>query len=60
MVDVSKFSDGINNYDIKDVTARNGLSNKQDILVSGTNIKTINGNSILGEDIWVVKLGKRP
>ena len=26
----------------------NALSNKQDVLVSGTNIKTINGNSILG------------
>ena len=25
------------------------LNNKQEVLVSGTNIKTINGNSILGE-----------
>ena len=54
MVDVSKFSDGTNSYDIKDVIARNGLSNKQDTLVSGTNIKTINGNSILGEGNIVI------
>jgi hypothetical protein len=48
MVDISKISDGTNNYDIKDATARAGLSSKQDTLVSGTNIKTINGNSLLG------------
>lgn len=35
-------------YDIVDQTARNGLSAKQNTLVSGTNIKTVNGNSLLG------------
>lgn len=31
------------------IASINALSDKQDTLVSGTNIKTINGNSILGE-----------
>lgn len=44
MSDVAK----INGYDIKDATARAGLTGKQDTLVSGTNIKTINGESLLG------------
>lgn len=35
----------------------NGLSGKQDTLVSGTNIKTINGVSILGEGDLVIKGG---
>ena len=35
-------------YEIKDATARSGLANKQEALVSGTNIKTINNESILG------------
>ena len=48
MVDISKISDGTNTYDIKDSEARAELSNKQDTLVSGTNIKTINNTSILG------------
>lgn len=48
MVDISKISDGTNTYDIKDSEARSELSNKQDTLVSGTNIKTINNTSILG------------
>lgn len=48
MTDISKISNGTNTYNIKDTTARTGLSNKQDVLVSGTNIKTINGNSLLG------------
>ena len=48
MTDISKISDGNNTYNIKDATARTGLSSKQDVLVSGTNIKTINGNSVLG------------
>ena len=47
MTDISKISNGTNTYDIKDTTARTGLSNKQDVLVSGTNIKTINGNRII-------------
>lgn len=48
MADVKEIS--INNtvYDIKDATARNGLLSKQDTLVSGTNIKTINSQSLLG------------
>ena len=33
------------------------MGNKQDILVSGTNIKTINGNSILGEGNLVIEGG---
>lgn len=39
---------GTNEYEIVDATARNGISNKQDTLVSGTNIKTINNTSLLG------------
>lgn len=31
------------------IASADALSDKQDTLVSGTNIKTINGNSILGE-----------
>lgn len=46
--EVSKLSNGTNIYTIKDSIARTALSNKQDALVSGTNIKTINGNSLLG------------
>ena len=42
-------------YDIKDTTAREGLSNKQDKLVSATNIKTINGESILGSGDIVIE-----
>ena len=35
-------------YNIKDSTARSELSTKQDTLVSGSNIKTINNQSLLG------------
>lgn len=45
---MSKFSDGTNTYTVKDSEARTSLSGKQDILVSGTNIKTINNTSLLG------------
>ena len=45
---VSNLSDGTNTYVIKDAEARTSIANKQDTLVSGTNIKTINGTSILG------------
>ena len=48
MTDISKISNGTNIYNIKDATARTELSSKQDTLVSGTNIKTINNTSILG------------
>lgn len=42
---LSKLKIGTSTYEIVDATAR---STKQDTLVSGTNIKTINGNSVLG------------
>lgn len=45
---VSKLSNGIDTYIIKDSEARAALANKQDTLVSGTNIKTINNESLLG------------
>lgn len=45
---ISQLSDGTNTYIVKDTEARTSLSNKQDTLVSGTNIKTINNTSILG------------
>lgn len=47
-MNISQLSDGTNVYAIKDATAREGLSSKQDTLVSGTNIKTINNTSLLG------------
>ena len=39
---------GTNEYEIVDSTARSTITTKQDTLVSGTNIKTINNNSLLG------------
>ena len=39
---------GTNEYEVVDATARSGLSSKQDTLVSGTSIKTINNESLLG------------
>lgn len=45
---ISKLSDGTNTYVIKDAEARTSIANKQDTLVSGTNIKTINNQSLLG------------
>ncbi len=36
---------------------KNALDNKQDILVSGNNIKTINGNSILGSGDLIISGG---
>lgn len=54
---VSNLSDGTNTYAIKDSEARAALANKQDTLVSGTNIKTINSTSLLGSgDISIVGL----
>lgn len=45
---------GTNEYEIVDSTARSTITTKQDTLVSGTNIKTINNESILGSgDITV-------
>ena len=49
MADLSKLILPNNSeYDLKDATARDGLATKQDTLVSGTNIKTINNESLLG------------
>ena len=45
---VSNLSDGTNTYVIKDAEARTGLASKQDALISGTNIKTVGGTSLLG------------
>lgn len=45
---ISQLSDGTNTYVIKDAEARTSIANKQDTLVSGTNIKTINSASLLG------------
>ena len=47
LIEISE-SDGIGGYVSKSVTGTNVLSSKQDTLVSGTNIKTINSTSILG------------
>ena len=53
MADVSK----INGYNLKDAEARQELENKQDKLVSGSNIKTINNQSILGDGNIVIQGG---
>lgn len=45
---IANLSNGTDTYAIKDAEARTALANKQDTLISGTNIKTINNNSILG------------
>lgn len=49
MADISKITLPNNSsYDIKDAVARSSLSAKQDALVSGTNIKTLQATSLLG------------
>ena len=48
MADVKELNINNTTYTIKDAVARSGLTGKQDTLVSGTNIKTINSQSILG------------
>lgn len=48
MAEIKKIKVNNVEYDIKDETARNSLNNKQDTLVSGINIKTINNQSVLG------------
>lgn len=49
MADISKITlPNEITYDIKDTTARGSLATKQDALISGTNIKTINNESLLG------------
>ena len=48
MADISKLKINSETYDIKDASARSDILTKQDVLTSGTNIKSINNNSILG------------
>ena len=36
-------------YDLQDYEASQALSGKQDTLISGTNLKTVNSQSLLGE-----------
>jgi hypothetical protein len=56
LVEISE-SDGAGGYVTKSVTGANILASKQDTLVSGTNIKTINGSSVLGSGNLVVTPG---
>jgi hypothetical protein len=56
LVEISE-SNGIGGYVTKSVTGANILASKQDTLVSGTNIKTINGSSVLGSGNLVVTPG---
>ena len=56
LIEISE-SDGAGGYITKSVTGANILSSKQDTLVSGTNIKTINSNSILGSGNLVITGG---
>ena len=56
LVEISE-SNGAGGYVTKSVTGANILSSKQDTLVSGTNIKTINGSSVLGSGDLVVTPG---
>lgn len=46
--DISKIKLSNATYNIKDAIARSDILTKQDTLVSGTNIKTINNTSLLG------------
>lgn len=48
MADVAVLNINNTDYNIHDEVARTNISSKQDTLVSGTNIKTINGASLLG------------
>ena len=56
LVEISE-SNGAGGYVTKSVTGANILASKQDTLVSGTNIKTINGSSVLGSGNLVVTGG---
>ena len=47
LIEISE-SNGAGGYVTKSVTGANIIGSKQDTLVSGTNIKTLNSNSILG------------
>ena len=48
MADISKIRISDTTYDLKDETARTDIEGKQDRLISGTTIKTINNTSVLG------------
>ena len=56
LVEISE-SNGAGGYVTKSVTGANILASKQDTLVSGTNIKTINGSSVLGSGNLIVTPG---
>jgi len=56
LVEISE-SDGAGGYITKSVTGANIIGSKQDTLISGTNIKTINSNSILGSGNLVITGG---
>ena len=56
LIEISE-SNGVGGYVTKSVTGANILSSKQDTLISGTNIKTINSNSILGSGDLVITGG---
>jgi hypothetical protein len=53
LVEISE-SDGAGGYVTKSVTGANILSSKQDTLISGTNIKTINSTTILGSGNLII------
>ena len=55
--DLDNDSGYITNAALTDLATKEEVSAKQDTLVSGTNIKTINGNSILGEGNIVIQGG---
>lgn len=49
MADISQINiPNVGLYDIKDATARTSIASKQDALVSGTNIKSLQSSSLLG------------
>ena len=55
--DLTNDSGYITNAALTDLATKEEVSAKQDTLVSGTNIKTINGNSILGAGNMVIEGG---
>ena len=59
MSDGTTVEDAINNIevDLSDYATKEELSSKQDKLLSGTNIKTVNGESLLGEGNITIESG---
>ena len=55
--DISKIKLSNITYNIKDATARADILTKQDTLVSGTNIKSINNQSLLGSGNLIIESG---